>query len=132
MTPPTCPYCQGTAELVDSHTIYGHGRYPGKFWACLPCRAWVGTHRNSPKHAPLGRLANGELRDAKQMAHSAFDHLWQHHKIPRAEAYAWLAEAMGMPRGKCHIGWMDVEQCRKVAQLCQAELRRRIAKSKEQ
>lgn len=127
-----CPYCGCRAELVDGAAIYGSSRYPGRYWLCRPCSAWVGTHRNSSTHAPLGRLANAELRTAKMLAHANFDLLWKSGASSRSDAYAWLADAMGMPRGKCHIGWMDVEQCRKVARLCQAELRRRIAKSKEQ
>lgn len=127
MRTPTCPYCLDEAKLVDAAAIYGHARYGGMYWHCAPCKAWVGTHRGSPKHAPLGRLANAQLRDAKMAAHSAFDHLWQHGGMRRADAYAWLAEQMGIPRGRCHIGWMDVDDCGRVVELCRAELRRRAS-----
>lgn len=79
-----------------------------------------------------GRLANAQLRDAKMAAHSAFDHLWQHGPMKRADAYAWLADQMGIQRGRCHIGWMDVGDCGRVVELCRAELRRRASEQIEE
>ena len=70
-----CPYCKGQAKLIDSKEIYG--RSYGMVWFCKPCDAWVGTHKNSKKHRPLGRLANAELRHWKQIAHTKFDLLWR-------------------------------------------------------
>lgn len=116
--PVTCPYCNGVAELVGGEVIYPHrpDLEAKKFWNCAPCHAYVGTHPGTTN--PLGRLADKELREAKQKAHAAFDPLWRRGQQHRNTAYAWLAEKMGKQEGKCHIGWMDVADCRRVVAIC--------------
>ena len=115
-----CPYCNGNAELTTGYKVYPHRPDLAdlKVWACFPCDAWVGTHKNSPTHAPLGRLANAELRKAKMAAHAAFDPLWKSGQMTRKEAYRRLSEKMGLAPEQTHIGMFDVEQCRTVVLLC--------------
>lgn len=126
---PACPYCSQRARLVTGRVIYPRRPDLGhkKFWHCAPCGAYVGCHDagvgqgNGTK--PLGRLANAELRAAKQRAHRAFDMLWldkPNKRRARLAAYAWLAEAMGLPVEQCHIGEMDVAQCDRVVSLVAA------------
>lgn len=120
-----CPYCGKSAQLMDSARVYG-GKSYGMIWACLPCDAWVGVHKDSNKNIPLGRLANAELREWKKAAHRWFDPLWQRKMqkegirkmVARGKAYKWLAKEMGIERADCHIGMFDVEQCKKVVELC--------------
>lgn len=128
-----CPYCAQPAQLVTGAEIYPHRMDLERlsFWACFPCGAYVGCHRagcwlwkNGKKvisdgTVPLGRLANAELRRAKQAAHAAFDPMWTDRGQPRKTAYAWLAFKLGIPVDECHIGEFDVERCRLVVQLCQ-------------
>lgn len=127
--PPTCPYCQRPAAfLVTSEKLY-HGYDYGPAWACEPCGAWVGCHKGTD--TPLGRLADKELRQAKQRAHASFDPLWQakmhRAKITkghaRAKGYKWLAEQLGVPPPECHIGLFDVAQCERVVEVCRPYLR---------
>jgi len=115
-----CPYCGGDAELSTGHKVYPHRPDLAslKIWACFPCDAWVGTHKNSPAHAPLGRLANAELRRAKMAAHAAFDPLWKGGQMTRKEAYRLLSEKMALTPEQTHIGMFDVEQCETVVILC--------------
>jgi len=116
--PVICPYCDKPAELVDSSVIYGPFKPDfGKFWHCSPCDAYVGTHRNSPRHAPLGRLANKTLRHWKMRAHAAFDPLWKSGRMTRVRAYDWMARRLEIPKEKAHIGKFDVEQCQKLVEL---------------
>ncbi len=112
-----CPYCEKDAKLVTGYQIYPHRLDLAelKVWACMPCDAWVGTHKNSREHKPLGRLANAELRKAKMKAHAAFDPWWKNGIMTRHEAYAMLAEKMGLEPKDAHIGMFDVEQCETVA-----------------
>ena len=123
MSNPSCPYCQRSSEQVDGTEIYGSrpdlaGR---TFYLCRPCEAWVGTHRGTT--TPLGTLANADLRRARSEAHAAFDPLWKGAeagpaRFPnRTAAYAWLAEAAGLSRERCHIAMMDLETCRRVVDL---------------
>lgn len=128
----TCPYCSALAKLVDGRTVYPHRDDLAikMFWRCGPCDAWVGCHPGTT--VPLGRLANAELRAAKQAAHAAFDPLWKAkariENIPKGQArgagYAWLAAQLGIDRAKCHIGEFDVETCKRVLDVIAASKRK--------
>ena len=117
-----CPYCQQKAELVTGDVIYPHrpDLHQLQFWQCVPCMAYVGCHRGTTR--PLGRLADAELRQAKQDAHAAFDELWKQitpaGTFDRSGAYKWLARQLGIEVRQCHIGMFDVETCRRVVAIC--------------
>ena len=110
-----CDYCGKPAQFVDSSVVYGKSY--GMIYHCPECAAWVGVHKGTD--TPLGRLANVELRRYKREAHAVFDPLWQRkEKRTRRAAYEWLAEEMGLPVEKTHIGMMDVDQCKEVIRIC--------------
>jgi hypothetical protein len=113
-----CQYCLSDAELVTGADVYPHlpRLHNKKIWRCAPCKAWVGCHEGTDK--AMGRLANAELRQAKMDAHSVFDPLWRNGERTRKQAYQWLAEKLGMPFKKCHIGYFDIEQCKQVVAVC--------------
>lgn len=113
-----CPYCDKDAKLVFGNKIYPHryDLYDKKFYMCSPCRAWVGCHPSSDK--PLGRLANAELRKAKQTAHAMFDPIWKQGAMTRTAAYSWLANEIGVAPQNCHIGMFDLHQCEAVVRAC--------------
>jgi hypothetical protein len=115
----TCSYCDRPAELVTGRTIYPHrpDLFHQRFYRCEPCGAYVGCHRGTVQ--PLGRLANAELRRAKIAAHAAFDPIWRSGRSSRSDAYAWLAKQLGIAIQNCHIGMFDVEQCRRVVEVCE-------------
>lgn len=122
---PTCPYCEQPSQLCTDLDLYGQDYGGRRFWRCVPCGAYVGTHRNSD-NVPLGRLANGELRAAKIAAHHHFDALWQaavqlrgwSKSHARTMAYAWLARELGITARKCHIGYFDLEMTQRTIRLC--------------
>lgn len=109
-----CPYCEGQVHLVTGAIIYPHrpDLYNRMFYLCEPCNAYVGCHQKTGK--PFGRLANKELRAAKQLAHKTFDPIWKDAHLSRSEAYAWLAEQMQISPKNCHIGMFDVAQYHEV------------------
>lgn len=147
---PICPHCGNPAVLTTGKVIYPrlYDLWKHNFWRCAPCDAFVGCHRNGAKVGknpqgqplysdgtlPLGRLANADLRKAKQKAHGAFDRIWKSYalwaKHPAFDAsakhpgkrrtlmYAWLAKAMGIPAEDCHIGMFTEEQCLAAYNLC--------------
>lgn len=117
----TCNYCGRVAELVNGEAIYPHRAdlHHKRFYRCAPCAAWVGCHGTSV--LPLGRLANAELRRAKNEAHVAFDGHWKGRSWSRAQAYKWLAAALNIDPSRCHIGMFDVDECRRVVELCAQE-----------
>ena len=122
----TCPYCGNPAVLhLSSARFYGGWDF-GPIWACEPCGAWVGTHRNSRRHFPLGRLANAELRAAKSAVHEVFDPMWRAKAertgcgigTARDAAYAWLAGQLGIEPRDCHVGLFDPETCQRAREIC--------------
>lgn len=65
--------------------------------------------------------------DARIRAHLAFDRLWQRGWMPRPEAYAWLAEQLGLPVEKTHIALFDFETCERVIALSNRYVTERFA-----
>lgn len=109
-----CPYCGDVVHMVKGDVIYPHrpDLFHKNFYRCEPCGAHVGCHPGTTK--PLGRLANAELRKAKSAAHAAFDPLWKQGLMSRTKAYKWLSDALQIKPQDCHIGMMDVADCRRV------------------
>lgn len=114
-----CDYCHNDAQLVGGEVIYPHrpDLRQLRFWQCAPCDAWVGCHPGTER--ALGRLANAELRRARQGAHAAFDPIWKSGRMKRNAAYSWLTEQIDIRRSDCHIGMMDVETCKRVVEVCE-------------
>jgi hypothetical protein len=126
-----CPYCHQPAPLVSGLEVYPHRRdlWRRNFYKCSPCGAWVGCHPAAGAQGgghgdgtvPMGRLANEELRAAKQAAHAAFDPMWMRTRESRGKArrkaYGWLALQLCIPVERCHIGEFDLEMCRKVVEV---------------
>lgn len=117
--PPLCPYCHNPSVLVTGEEIYTHRSdlHHLKFFACRNCQAYVGCHRDG---TPLGRLANAELRRAKQNAHQHFDPIWKTGRKSRSEAYRWLAKLLNIQVQECHIGMFDLKMCENVVTACQS------------
>lgn len=122
-----CPYCGDETQLLSDEEVYGQS-YGGKCWVCWPCAAWVGCHKGTDK--ALGRLANKELRDAKQRAHAYFDILWRakmkkgYSKTKaRRLAYTWLSEELKIPFHLTHIGMFNLNECKRVVELCRPYLK---------
>lgn len=115
---PICPYCDTSSTLVGGDEIYPHRPDLAHKWfyRCVGCDAYVGCHPGSKR--PLGRLANAQLRRAKNHAHAAFDPMWKNGPMKRSHAYQWLAKRLEIPVKDCHIGMMDEEMCQKVVEIC--------------
>jgi len=114
---PICPYCGQFSVQTTGKVIYPHrdDLADKVMYHCEPCKAWVGCH---PNGKPFGRLANSKLRYLKIQAHAALDSYWQNGEFKREDVYHMLSKAIDIPRHACHIGWFDVEQCKRVIDLC--------------
>lgn len=118
-----CPYCGKNTAFVDSSIVYRKSF--GKIYYCRDCRAWVGVHKGTEK--ALGRLADAELRKWKIKAHFLFDMLWKKKisqgfskKEARSRGYAWVSKELKIPPEFTHIGMFDVDDCKKLVELCNA------------
>ena len=126
MSKPYCRYCKN-----DIHLYYiGDAEYPyqkdyGPVWKCVPCDAYVGCHNGTER--PLGLVADAATRAAKIKAHAAFDPLWMRKmlkegiskSVARGAGYRWLADQLGIPKEKCHIGMFSVDTCLRVIEICE-------------
>lgn len=113
--PEVCNCCGGPVELMPNQRIYGqpYGDWPWAFACTRPgCGAYVGLHPFTG--IPLGTLATAEIRKARRIAKDLFNPLWLNGAMTRTEAYAWLAQAMGIANvEECHIAWFDAAQCQR-------------------
>jgi hypothetical protein len=117
----TCPYCQSEVQYKDSELVYKEKSY-GMVYVCSQypyCNAYVGVKKGTS--IPAGRLANSELRYWKKKAHAAFDAKWRaarRTRKARIKAYEWLAKKLEIPYQACHLGYFDVDLCKKVVEVC--------------
>lgn len=123
--PTVCPNCGAPVRLGSHEEIYG-GRSFGSWpyiYICESeeCNSYVGLHAFT--NLPLGTLADKATRDARKSCKPAFEKLWKTGKAPlgRNQAYAWLAEALGIAEKDCHFGHFDADQCEKAKRLCKAK-----------
>ncbi len=108
----TCDYCQQPAEVSATPR--------GPIWVCFGCDAWVPIHENSKTAAPMGRMANGELREAKRHFNQAMRPIID--LVGRRRAYEWLAKSMGLSAHECDGHRFDLAQATKARELCIAHL----------
>lgn len=120
-----CNYCRRPAELYSGREVYPHREdlFQRRFWVCWPCQAWTGCRQEGDLSAPLGPLANEELRQARYEAHQAFETLWKTGEMTREQAYAWLAEALNMDPRLCRINNLNVAECHAAVSMAKARMR---------
>lgn len=106
--PTECRYCGGEIRIQDHMVVYGktYGDWP-YVYRCPPCDARVGMHPFT--NIPLGTLANEELRRARKDVKNRFQDIFKLGHMTRSEAYAALADEMGIDRENCHFGWFEIE-----------------------
>jgi hypothetical protein len=121
-----CNYCRRPAELYSGRAVYPDREdlFQRQFWVCWPCQAWTGCRQEGDLSAPLGPLANEDLRQARYEAHKAFEPLWKTGGMTREQAYTWLAGALQMDPQLCRINALSVAECRQAVELAKAEMTR--------
>jgi hypothetical protein len=116
-----CPYCNCETKLVSGEIIYPHitketirPKFLDKFYyLCVENNDhYVGTY--SDNKTSLGRVADKELRNYKNLGHRTFDPLWKEktHFISQKEAYDWLSQKMNLPLEFTHFGMFTIDQCK--------------------
>lgn len=112
-----CHYCNVDTEIISGAMLYsGRPDLQRKImYRCPKCLAYVGSHDKT--RMPLGTVARAPLRKLRKQCHEAFDRIWKREGLSRSDAYAWLADSMGIPAAACHIAMFDEEQCRLAIEL---------------
>lgn len=119
----TCPYCGDKAEFTNSSRVY-NGQDFGMIYLCSnypTCDAFVGVHKGTA--APLGRMADKELREWKKKAHATIDPYWREKGMARGHVYGAVARIMELPISEAHIGMFDVAKCKKLVERFEKEVR---------
>ena len=76
----------------------------GRRYSCPCCTVvWWGDARVTP--------ADKETRDARMATHALLDPLWQEKPYHREWLYKTIAQALGIPKKKAHIGLMNIKEC---------------------
>ena len=73
--------------------------------------------RKKKKHSGKPAAKGSALAQARILAHSAFDTLWQSGQMTRSVAYRVLARQLDIAKHECHIGNFDQATCEKVIAL---------------
>ncbi|WP_417329200.1 zinc-finger-containing protein [Halomonas cupida] len=125
MAPPEqCPNCGKVVELVSNSEIYGRefGDWPYAY-RCIDhrgCDSYVGLHPNTD--LPLGKLADSFERQARKDNKRYFMDVLSRQNWSRNQAYAWLAQRMGIPESECHWGLFSVRQAHMAGAICKEAL----------
>ena len=135
---PLCDYCGTHAALVKS----GEAPYPyredhGPLWICTACQAWIGIHARSTRNVPLGRLADGALRDAKSRLHDTLEPLVagkiRRDRVnpfeARAKAIRWVSGELGFEPVPASIHNLSLDQCEQAIRYVEAFVAHRRAAS---
>lgn len=119
-----CTECHKPAKMVNGQDIYPHRAdlHDKNFYKCT-CGAYVGTHPGTCE--PLGTPAGPRTRKARSEAHAYFDALYKEvgrrkpeGGSPRKRGYRWLSEKMNIRPEDCHIGMMNINECKRVVEIC--------------
>lgn len=112
-------YCCNCNKDTDAKLVKGNIVYPHRpdlshlyFWQCPACKGFVGTHKNSPEHKPLGCIPTKELKSARKKLHFYMDRLWKSGNIKRSKLYAEISTYVGYTY---HNGeTRSIDECEKV------------------
>lgn len=83
------------AQLVLGGVIYKHRHDLNhlKFYMCVICGNYVGTHKNTD--IPLGYIPTPNIRKIRSKVHSVIDPIWKKGLISRKELYLKISNFIG-------------------------------------
>ena len=116
-----CSVCDGKVALVENKVVYGMNYgWPWIYLCQSPeCRAYVGCHANT--YHPLGTLADGRTRSARKAAYAALREYCDLQGMSHTDGRGWAAQALGVPEIKGGVGWLTLEQCKQLIDLCKCK-----------
>lgn len=78
---------------------------------------------HTSEHDGKFRISDIRTRDARHLAHDAFDRLYKNGPMSKRKAYDWLARELRLSGPACHIKHFDIAMCERVIELSAAKLR---------
>ena len=115
-----CPICGAHATLRPTAYVYGDAdKTAGFLYVCdrYPrCDSYVGAHRKTL--APMGTLADGNLRHKRILAHKSFDRLWRSWLMTKWQAYKWMQAKFGLNSEQAHIAKFSAYMCDQLIAAC--------------
>ncbi len=115
-----CPYCGAKATLHPASYVHGAGAVRGrKLYVCdrYPvCDSYVAAHQKTG--LPMGKLANGDLRHKRIVAHRAFNWMWESGLMTRPQAYKWMQAKLGLSKEQAHIANFGDYYCDQLIGIC--------------
>ena len=127
-----CPYCGSPVVFRSADGIYKENSSGAMLYVCSrypECDSYVRAHPGSD--APMGSLANHELRTLRRTAHYYFDQLYKSGRMSREDAYRWLADKMRTPLSEAHIGHCGEYYCKQVIEESRRVLGTRVKEKPE-
>lgn len=125
-----CPDCNSQAKLINGNEI---GMKGGTYYVCTNfprCGTYIKCHPKTD--VPVGTLANQLLRRYRHRAYHTFDGICQlkYSRLRKKGAnatiqnirtlgYLWLSKQLGVDAQYCHIANFNIEQCKKVIEICE-------------
>ena len=129
---PVCVECGGRGELTNGVRL-GFKRPDQRarlFYVCA-CGAKVGCHPGTA--IPMGMPCGRTTAKARQVAHAAFDPIWEakvaggtSRENARQAAYRWLARELGIRPDDCHIAYFNKAMADRAIAKCVAHRGRHV------
>ena len=76
------------------------------------------TYSTAVSYTHLDVYKRQELRRKRQLAHAAFNRLWESGLMTKKQAYLWLQAKLDLPESEAHIARFSEWRCQQVIDLC--------------
>ena len=123
-----CPYCGSSVVFRSADGIYQENNRGTMLYVCShypECDAYVRVHEGTK--APVGTMANHDLRALRNTAQHFFDQLYKTGIMTKESAYQWLANIIQAPLSEAHIGYLGEYYCKQVIEESRKLLERKRA-----
>lgn len=112
-------FCCTCNKIVSTELVTGDIIYPRRddlrnhyFWRCPTCKSYIGSHKYSLDHKPLGKvIPDVELRVLRQRIHEMIDPFWKWKKVSRRRVYEVCSDILGR---EYHTASLSTEEARMI------------------
>lgn len=128
-----CNNCSSYNPITEVEEVSGYTNDEKQLYNMPKCQIYNTCQKYSPLYrkltkeeylaqepsSPIGRPANGQLRQLRAEAHYYFDLLGKLNVFTSiGEMYSWLSYSLSIPIQETHIAYFDEYYCKKTIELC--------------